>query len=64
MRYVVYSTWCVFYLCFIQGAWSCLRQDMDFERHATFLFFAPGGVLQRERSRDKKECKICRPGRQ
>jgi hypothetical protein len=36
----VYSAWRVFYSCLVMGAWSCLSQDMDFERHAT-LFSAP-----------------------
>ena len=38
---MVYSAWRVFYSCFLQGAWSCLNQNMDFERHATLLFSAP-----------------------
>lgn len=38
MRYVEYSAWRVFYSCFIQGAWSCLRQDMDLQaRHVFFV---------------------------
>ena len=40
MRHVVYSTWRVFCSCLVMGAWSCLKQDMDFVRHATLLFCA------------------------
>ena len=46
MRHVVYSAWRVFYSCFLQGAWSCLNQDMDFERHATLLFCAKSANVQ------------------
>ena len=46
MRYVCNYTWRVFYSCFIQGAWRCLNQDMDFERHATLLFCAKSANVQ------------------
>ena len=50
MRYVCNYTWRVFYSCFIQGAWRCLNQDMDFERHATFSFSSDAGVLDKKLS--------------
>ena len=46
MRRVVYSAWRVFYSCLVMGAWSCLSQDMDFERHATLLFCAKSVSVQ------------------
>ena len=38
MRRVDYSTWRVFYSVFVQGAWSCLMQNIDVKaRHSSFL---------------------------
>ena len=38
MRCVDYSTWRVFYSVFVQGAWSCLMQNIDVKaRHSCFL---------------------------
>ena len=38
MRCVDYSTWRVFYSVFVQGAWSCLMQNIDVKaRHSSFL---------------------------
>ena len=54
MRYVCNYTWRVFYSCFIQGAWRCLNQDMDFERHATLLFSAPRVPTCKETARKRK----------
>ena len=44
MRHELYSTWRVFYFCFIQGAWSCLTYNMNL-RHAAFSFLADAAVL-------------------
>ena len=43
VRYVCIHTWRAFYSCFLQGAWSCLEQNMDLE--GTPLFFCPRGVV-------------------
>ena len=55
MRHVVYSAWRVFYSCFLQGAWSCLNQNMDFERHATLFFCAKSANVQGNGAEEKEE---------
>ena len=47
---MVYSAWRVFCSCFLQGAWSCLNQDMDFKaRHVSIC--AERGCVKLEAQR-------------
>ena len=62
MRCVVYSAWCVFSSCFIQGAWRCLNQDMDLKaRHVFFSRLDAAGqgknMARRKRSYAEDEKK-------
>ena len=60
MRCVDYSTWRVFYSVFVQGAWSCLMQNIDVKaRHSSFLPRWPWPCVDRARKNGRDGMGIC-----